>query len=146
MSRSRCVRVEGGYARSVLGRRGFVAAPAVVALVALLLPWYTSGTTVRSAFSLARALNDSGAVEARWAQLALESCDAFPVLIAVCLAAFLLRFARTAVLFAVLSGVATAAASLAAITELGTGIGIGPWVGLIASPIAVAGSIVATVR
>jgi hypothetical protein len=129
----------------VLVRRGFVVAPALVALVALLLPWYTSGTTVRSAFSLARALNGSGAVEARWAQLALESCDAFPILIAACIAAVFLRFLRSAALFATFSGVATVVASLAAITELGAGIGVGPWIGLVASPIAVLGSIVASV-
>jgi hypothetical protein len=134
------------YALAVLVRRVLAIAPIPVGLVAVLLPWSTSGITARSAFSLVRALEGIGAVLPAWDQIALRAAYAFPVIAACSLAAAVLGRIRLSAALAVMAALVVVTASIVAIEQFGTDALLGPWVGGIGCAIAMGSAAVVMIR
>ncbi|MGA8295764.1 MAG: hypothetical protein WB770_01840 [Acidimicrobiales bacterium] len=129
----------------MLSRRVLAVAPVPVALLAVLLPWSASGSTARSAFALAHALQGTGALSG-WEDIALRAAYVFPVIAACSLAAAVLGRIRTSAAFSAATAMIVVVASLVAIVELGPGVRLGAWVGAIGSVPAIGISLAASAR
>lgn len=120
--------------------------PVPVTVVALLLPWSASGTSARSAFSLAHALQGIGTVLPAWERFGLHTMDALPAIVACSLAAAVLGRIRLSAALGVLAAVFVVAASTVALVDFGSGARVGAWVGDVGCSIATAVALTITVR
>lgn len=104
-----------------------IALVSVVGLATLLAPWMASGTTYRSAYSLARALVAAGMLSGPWERVMYDCVVALPVLVALVCVACLFGRLRVAAALVVLENSILLALSVVAFMKLGGQTGIGPW-------------------
>jgi hypothetical protein len=110
--------------------RAIVIVASLCSLGVLLLPWTRSGSTERNAYSLGRALNDTGLITTMAERSLYDAVIAVPVIVGVVCAATLLGRDGIAAIFATFIGAIELLASVAVIVKVSESIEIGPWLSI----------------
>ena len=118
-------------------RRSLAVVPSLAALMACALPWVTSGTSVRSGFGFARALQAAGVLSMRWEQIGTEIGLVIPALVGCCLGIAVLGYLRLSAVFASIIGISVVILSVVVLTNIRSGVEVGPWFGIFATSAAV---------
>jgi len=104
----------------------------------LLLPWMHEGSTERNAYSLGRALNETGLITTMVERSLYDGVIVIPAIVGVVCAATLLRRDGLAAILATAIGAIEILASLAVITRVSGSIEIGPWLAVVVGGITTA--------
>jgi hypothetical protein len=99
----------------------------LASLGTLLLPWTREGSTERNAYSLGRALNETGLITHMTERWLYDAVIVIPVIVGVVCAATLLRRDGLAAISASVIGAIELLASVAVILTAGRSVEIGPW-------------------
>jgi hypothetical protein len=116
--------------------RAIVIVASLSSLGALLLPWTREGSTERNAYSLGRALNETGLMTNMAERWLYDAVIAIPVTVGVVCAATLLRRDGFAAISATVVGAIELLASVAVIAKVRESVEIGPWLSVFVGGIA----------
>ena len=107
--------------------RAIVIVASLSSLGTLLLPWTREGSTERNAYSLGRALNETGLMTNLTERWLYDAVIVIPALVGVVCATTLLRRDGLAAISATVIGAIELLASVVVILKAGRSVEIGPW-------------------
>lgn len=118
--------------------RAIIVAASLCSLATLLVPWAREGATERDAFSLGRALNETGLITNMAERSLYDAVIVIPVIVGVVCAASLFRRDALAAGLATVIGAIELLASSAVIVRVGESVEIGPWLSVVVGGITAA--------
>ena len=121
---------------------GAIPAAAVLTLVTLFVPWSHEGSTDRSAYALAWAVERAGLVSTTEARVLVDALFGLPFIVGLTCAASVLGRLRVAAFLGALEGVVVVIASVVVLSQLRVDGDLGPWLGVAVGALTVILSIV----
>jgi hypothetical protein len=118
--------------------RAVVIVASLCSLGVLLLPWTQEGSRERNAYSLGRALNETGLITTMVERSLYDGVIVIPVIVGVVCAATQFRRDGLAAISATAIGAIEIVASLAVITKVSGHTEIGPWLAVVVGGITTA--------
>jgi hypothetical protein len=129
-----------------LGKNVVVVCFAVVSLATLVVPWSRNGSTVRSGYALAHALETTGLVTGPFERALYDALVLLPVFVGLICAVTVLGRSRLAALLAMLEGVTVLSAAAVVFIEFHGIREIGPWLGVVVGGATATGSAIVLVE